>query len=129
MKKRIQKTEKATPKKKLLKVVLTEDFYVPGSDVILEPGDTIYVDPYQEEGGQNPPETNVNAIDNPEADIHAAGDGSFTEEEMDWVDEDDVFCGDDCGGDVWTEEDEADYIEACRRRASCRRSKNSLDRV
>lgn len=122
MKKRIQKTEKATPKKKLLKVVLTEDFYVPGSDVILEPGDTIYVDPYQEEGGQNPPETNVNAIDNPEADIHAAGDGSFTEEEMDWVDEDDVFCGDDCGGDVWTEEDEADYIEACRRRASCRRT-------
>lgn len=103
--------------KKLVKIVLTEDFYVPGEDVILEPGDTIYVDPCQEEGGQNPPETNVNAIDNPEADIRQAGDGSFTEDELDWVDADDVVEDD----DVWTDDDEAEYIEACRRRASYRR--------
>ena len=77
--------------KRLVKVVLTEDFYVPGEDVILEPGDVMYIDPYTEDaaGGENPPETNVNAIDNPEADIKAAGDGSFTEDELDWVDADD----------------------------------------
>lgn len=114
-----EKTSKRSRKenRKLVKIVLTEDFYVPGEDVILEPGDTIYVDPVAEEGGQNPPETNVNAIDNPEADIRQAGDGSFTEDELDWVDADDVM-GDD---DVWTDDDEADYIEACRRRASARR--------
>lgn len=106
--------------KKLLKIVLTEDFYVPGEDVILEPGDTLYVDPYTEEGGQNPPETNVAAIDNPEADIHAAGDGSFTED-LDWVEADDVMCTDEEDDDEWTDEDEVDYIEACRRRASARR--------
>lgn len=117
----MRKTKKTEKKisKKLLKVVLTEDFYVPGSDVILEPGDTIYVDPYEEEGGQNPPETNVNAIDNPEADIHSAGDGCFTEDELDWVDSDDVLDEED--DDVWTDDDEDDYIEACRRRASARR--------
>lgn len=104
--------------RKLVKIVLTEDFYVPGEDVILEPGDTIYVDPYTEEGGQNPPETNVSAIDNPEADIRQAGDGSFTEDELDWVDSDDIIEGD---GDCWTDDDETDYIEACRRRASARR--------
>lgn len=103
--------------RKLVKIVLTEDFYVPGEDVILEPGDTIYVDPVAEEGGQNPPETNVNAINNPEADIRQAGDGSFTEDELDWVDADDVMEDD----DMWTDDDEADYIEACRRRASARR--------
>lgn len=114
-----EKTSKRSRKesKKLVKIVLTEDFYVPGEDVILEPGDTIYVDPVAEEGGQNPPETNVNAIDNPEADIRQAGDGSFTEDELDWVDADDVMEDD----DVWTDDDEADYIEACRRRASARR--------
>lgn len=114
-----EKTSKRSRKenRKLVKIVLTEDFYVPGEDVILEPGDTIYVDPVAEEGGQNPPETNVNAIDNPEADIRQAGDGSFTEDELDWVDADDVMEDD----DVWTDDDEADYIEACRRRASARR--------
>lgn len=114
-----EKTSKRSKKenRKLVKIVLTEDFYVPGEDVILEPGDTIYVDPVAEEGGQNPPETNVNAIDNPEADIRQAGDGSFTEDELDWVDADDVMEDD----DVWTDDDEADYIEACRRRASARR--------
>ena len=114
-----EKTSKRSKKenRKLVKIVLTEDFYVPGEDVILEPGDTIYVDPVAEEGGQNPPKTNVNAIDNPEADIRQAGDGSFTEDELDWVDADDVMEDD----DVWTDDDEADYIEACRRRASARR--------
>lgn len=114
-----EKTSKRSRKenRKLVKIVLTEDFYVPGEDVILEPGDTIYVDPVAEEGGQNPPETNVNAIDNPEADIRQAGDGSFTEDELDWVDADDVMEDD----DMWTDDDEADYIEACRRRASARR--------
>lgn len=114
-----EKTSKRSRKenRKLVKIVLTEDFYVPGEDVILEPGDTIYVDPVAEEGGQNPPETNVNAIDNPEADIRQAGDGSFTEDELDWVDADDVMEDD----DVWTDDDEADYIEACRRRASARK--------
>lgn len=123
---RIKKTSKRSAKKeskKLVKVILTEDFYVPGEDVILEPGDTLYIDPYTEEGGQNPPETNVNAIDNPEADIHAAGDGSFTEDELDWVDADDILEDDDCPNcdGNWTDDDEADYIEACRRRAAARR--------
>ena len=110
--------------KKLVKVVLTEDFYVPGEGVILEPGDTIYIEPFKEEGGQNPPQTNVDAIDNPEADIHAAGDGSFTEDELDWVDADDVLGEGDgctCGDDEWTDDDEVAYIEACRRRAAARR--------
>lgn len=118
-----KRTEKKESKK-LVKIILTEDFYVPGEDVILEPGDALYIDPYTEEGGQNPPETNVAALDNPEADIHAAGDGTFTEDELDWVDADDVLEGDDCPNcddDEWTDDDEADYIEACRRRASARR--------
>ena len=121
--------EKKTAKKeskKLVKVVLTEDFYVPGEDVILEPGDTLYIDPFTEDaaGGENPPETNVNAIDNPEADIKAAGTGTFTEDELDWVDADDILEGDDCPDcDDWTDDDEADYIEACRRRAAARRRK------
>ena len=119
--KKVKEAKKAT--KKLVKIVLTEDFYVPGQDVILEPGDVLYVEPFKEDaaGGENPPETNVAAIDNPEADLKAAGDGSFTEDELDWVDADDVLEDDDCCDGEWTDDDEKDYIEACRRRAAARR--------
>lgn len=118
--------------KKFIKVVLTEDFYVPGEDVILEPGDTLYIDPYTEEGGQNPPETNVAAIDNPEAELKQTDNGTFTEDELDWVDADDVLEGDDCpdcDDDEWTADDEDDYIEACRRRAAARKRASARRRA
>ena len=105
---------------KLAKIVLTEDFRI-GEDIILEAGDVIYIKPFKEEGGQNPPETNVDAIDNPEADIHAAGDGTFTEDEIDWVDADDIIEGDDCDDCGWSDDNEVAYIEACKRRAAARR--------
>lgn len=122
MRKKTSVSTRKTEGKKLVKIILTEDFYVPGEDVILEPGDALYIDPYKEEGGQNPPETNVAAIDNPEAELNQKDNGTFTEDELDWVDADDIIEGDCCkGDDEWTEEDEKDYIEACRRRAVARR--------
>lgn len=90
--------------KKLLKVVLKEDFYLPGENIILEPGDTIYVEPVADED----PQDDVANTDAPET----TDDGTFTEDDLNWVEPDDVLECDTLEGEgCKTEDDHMDHID------------------